>query len=244
MRTILLIIEYDGTAYSGWQVQPNGLAVQQVVEDALAHVVGAPVRLHSAGRTDAGVHALAMPAHLHTERNLPLTAFREGVNRFLPDDVAVKEAREMPVDFHARFAARGKWYRYTLYRGAVRSPLKVRRSWHVAGHLDLAAMRQAAQLMIGEHDFRAFRSAACAAKGTVRTLSAVDFNESGELLHIDVRGSGFLKNMVRMLVGTLVEIGRGKRPVADVSRLLTGDSQLRCGATAPPQGLCLMEVRY
>ncbi|MDT8441728.1 MAG: tRNA pseudouridine(38-40) synthase TruA [Desulfuromonadales bacterium] len=244
MRTILLIIEYDGTAYSGWQIQPNGLAVQQVVEEALARVVGVPVRLHSAGRTDAGVHARAMPAHLQTDRSLPLAAFREGVNRFLPADVAVKEVREMPADFHARFAARGKWYRYTLYRGAIRSPLVARCSWHLPGQLDLVAMRQAAQLLVGEHDFRAFRSSACSAQGTVRRLTAVEIDAAGELLQIDVHGSGFLKNMVRMLVGTLVEIGRGKRPVADIPRLLAGDSPLRCGVTAPPQGLCLMEVRY
>lgn len=244
MHTILLIIEYDGTAYSGWQIQPNGLTVQQVVEEALSKVIGQPVRLHSAGRTDAGVHARAMPAHFLTDKNWPLSAFCQGVNRFLPEDVAIRDVRLATSDFHARFAARGKWYRYTLYRGAMRSPLTARYSWHVPGDLDLAVMREAGRCLIGQHDFRAFRSAACMARTSVRQIFAVDLEPSSDFLTMDVRGSGFLKNMVRMLIGTLVEIGQGKRPVDDIPRLLSGNSSLRAGATAPPQGLCLMDVDY
>ena len=244
MRTILLIVEYEGTAYCGWQVQPNGLAVQQVVEDALAQLVGEPVRLHSAGRTDAGVHARAMPAHFVTEKPWPLSAFREGVNRFLPADVAIREVREVASDFHARFSASGKWYRYTLYRSNVRSPLTARTAWHLPGQLDLTLMQQAAELLVGHHDFRAFRSSSCAAKTTKRELFTAVIDQQGEFVYFDIRGSGFLKNMVRMLVGTLVEIGQAKRPVDDIPRLLSGDQVLRAGATAPPHGLCLMEVWY
>lgn len=244
MRTILLILEYDGTEFAGWQLQPNGRSVQEVVEQALIELLGEPVRVHSAGRTDAGVHARAMPVHFTTQRTLPLRAFRDGLNRLLPNDVAVYEAYEMPEGFHARFKARQKWYRYTLDRRSIRSPLSGRRAWQVRGTLDLAAMREAAKLLVGEHDFSAFRASGCAAKSTVRQLNAVDLIEEGTLLHIDVRGSGFLRNMVRMLVGTLVDVGRGKRPAADVTRLLAGEPGLRSGPTAPAHGLCLMTVDY
>ncbi|MCM2265343.1 MAG: tRNA pseudouridine(38-40) synthase TruA [Desulfuromonadales bacterium] len=244
MRNILLLIEYDGTDFAGWQLQPNGRSVQEVVEAGLMELLGEPVRLHSAGRTDAGVHACVMPAHFATERNLPLRAFRDGLNRLLPGDVAVHEAYEMPETFHARFNARGKWYRYTIDRRSVRSPLAGRRSWQVRGTLDLAAMQEAAALMVGEHDFAAFRTSGCAAKTTVRRLDSIDLVEDETFLHVDVRGSGFLKNMVRMLVGTLIEIGQGKRPATDVDLLLTRTQGVRAGATAPPHGLCLMAVDY
>ena len=244
MRTILLLLEYDGTGFAGWQLQPNGRSVQEVVEGALAALLGEPVRLHSAGRTDAGVHARAMPAHFTTGRPLPLRAFRDGLNRLLPVDIAVSEAREMPAEFHARFSARGKWYRYTILRSPVRSPLLARAAWQLRGVLDLAAMRAAAALLAGEHDFAAFRASGCAARTTVRRLDSIALTEDGALLHIDVRGSGFLRNMVRMLTGTLVEIGRGKRPIQDVERLLANETGVRCGPTAPPQGLCLMAVTY
>src|SRR5512139_1938512 len=172
MRTILLILEYDGSAYAGWQLQPNGRSVQAEVEGSLAELLGKPVRLHSAGRTDAGVHARAMPAHFTTTCDLPLRAFRDGLNRLLPADVAVRAVYEMPAGFHARFGAEEKWYRYTIDRRAVRSPLDRRASWQVRGALDLAAMRDAASLLVGEHDFAAFRSSACAARTTVRCLAS------------------------------------------------------------------------
>jgi len=244
MRTILLLLEYDGTDFAGWQLQPNGRSVQEVVETALAELLGEPVRIHAAGRTDAGVHACVMPAHFATERDLPLRAFRDGLNRLLPVDVAVHEAYEMPETFHARFSARGKWYRYTIDRRTVRSPLAGRRSWQVRGALDLAAMREAAALLVGEHDFAAFRTSGCAAKTTVRRLDSIDLVEEGTFLHVDIHGSGFLKNMVRMLIGTLIEIGQGKRPAADIDRLLSREPGVRAGATAPPHGLCLMAVDY
>jgi tRNA pseudouridine38-40 synthase len=244
MRTILLILEYDGTGFSGLQLQPNGRSVQEVVERALGELLGEPVRLHSAGRTDAGVHARAMPAHFRTERNLPLRAFRDGLNGLLPDDVAVYAAYEVPETFHARFKARGKWYRYTIDRRRVRSPLSGRRAWQVRGSLDLALMCQGAALLVGEHDFAAFRASGCAAKTTVRRLDSIDLHEDDTFLHVDVRGSGFLRNMVRMLVGTLVDVGKGKRPVGDIPRLLANEPGLRSGPTAPPHGLCLMSVDY
>lgn len=244
MRTILLILEYDGTDFAGWQLQPNGRSVQEVVERALGELLGESVRVHSAGRTDAGVHARFMPAHFTTARDLPLQAFRDGLNRLLPGDVAVREAHEVEKNFHARFKARGKWYRYSIDRSAVRSPLSGRTSWQVRGTLDLVAMREAAELLVGEHDFRSFRVSGCAAKETVRRIHSISLIEEGGLLHIDVRGTGFLRNMVRLIVGTLVEVGKGKRPVSDIARLLVYEPGVRAGVNAPPQGLCLMAVDY
>jgi tRNA pseudouridine38-40 synthase len=244
MRTILLNIEYDGTAYFGWQVQPNGPTVQDVVEKALQKIVGCEVRIHSSSRTDAGVHARDMAVHFRTESHLPLTAFREGANAFLPDDVVIREAREMPENFHARYSSKGKWYRYTIYNAAVRSPLACRASWHLRGSLDLELMREAADVLVGEHDFQAFRTRGCVAKSTVREIYQVDIIADQEFIHLDFRGSGFLRNMVRILVGTIAEIGQGRRPLEDLEKLLNGDSNLNSGATAPAQGLCLQEVWY
>jgi tRNA pseudouridine38-40 synthase len=243
-RTILLLIEYDGTDFSGWQLQPNGRSVQAVVERALGELLGGEVRVHSAGRTDAGVHARSMPAHFTTTRDLPLQAFRDGLNRLLPNDVVVREAHEVGKNFHARFKARGKWYRYSIDRSAVRSPLSGRTSWQVRGMLDLVAMREAADLLVGEHDFRAFRVSGCAANETVRRIFSIALIEEEGLLHIDVRGTGFLRNMVRLIVGTLVEVGKGKRPISDIVRLLAFEPGVRAGVNAPPQGLCLMAVDY
>jgi tRNA pseudouridine38-40 synthase len=244
MRTILLTVEYDGTAYVGWQSQLNGLAVQDVVESALVQVLREEVRIHSSGRTDAGVHARNMPAHFRTTSTLPLSAFCAGVNRFLPVDVVIREAREMPADFHARYSAKGKWYRYTIYCGAVRSPLANRSAWHLRSKLDLDLMRSAADALIGKHDFHAFRTSGCVATTTVRDIFQVEIIADREFVYIDFKGSGFLRNMVRILTGTLVEIGQGKRPKSDLQRLLLGETGVICGPTAPAHGLCLLEVWY
>jgi tRNA pseudouridine38-40 synthase len=242
MKTIKLVLEYDGTNYVGWQIQPNGLSVQEVVQNALGKVLGKEVHLIASGRTDAGVHARGMVVHFSTDRDLPLTAFREGVNRYLPRDVAVREAAAVSPDFHARFSARGKWYRYTLYLGLVRSPLMERTSWHIRSALDVKAMEKAAVAFVGSNDFSAFRSSGCDARTTVREIFSVDLSRQKELLLIDVKGEGFLRNMVRVMVGTLVEIGLGKRPFYDVEILLREGRREKAGRTAPPQGLCLMAV--
>ena len=244
MRTIKLILEYDGTNYAGWQIQPNGLSIQQVVEEALAKMLKEPVRVHSSGRTDAGVHARGMVAAFATVKGLPLRAFSDGLNSLLPPDIAVKEAHDMPEGFSPRFDATGKHYRYTIHRGARRSPLCRHYAWHVRGALNLAAMEQAARHMVGEHDFASFRTAGCAARTTVRRIDSLDLVEEGELLHLDVKGSGFLRNMVRIMVGTLVDVGLGRRRADDVALLFEGVGVRAAGPTAPPQGLCLMEVYY
>ncbi|PKN13631.1 MAG: tRNA pseudouridine(38-40) synthase TruA [Deltaproteobacteria bacterium HGW-Deltaproteobacteria-4] len=244
MRTIRLTIEYDGTAYVGWQRQAKGRSIQQLLEEALGQIVREKVVLHSSGRTDAGVHARAMIAHFRTESPFPLVAFREGVNRFLPDDIAVREAVEETRDFHARFSAGGKWYRYRIFTAPVRSPAFTRTAWHIRQDLDFATMAAAARFFVGRHDFAAFRTTSCDARTTIREIYSLDLQRDGEIITIDVHGSGFLRHMVRIIVGTLVEIGLHKRPAEDIPRLLAREPGLRAGVNAPPQGLCLMEVYY
>jgi tRNA pseudouridine38-40 synthase len=244
MARIKLIVAYDGTAYVGWQYQPNGISVQQRLEQALQQLTGIIHTVYSSGRTDSGVHARGMVCHLTTERDLPLSAWREGVNRFLPDDIAVRHVELVDDQFHARFSARGKHYRYTILRDPVRSPLESKTSWQVKQPLDLEKMRQAARDFLGQHDFSAFRTSGCSAKTTTRKIFSIDLSEAGSLLHIDIRGSGFLKNMIRMMCGTLVEIGRGKREVVVIRQLLEGDGVVAPPLTAPAHGLCLMEVWF
>lgn len=244
MSVVRLIIEYDGTQYVGWQRQPNGVAIQQVVEEALDEVCGGAHVLFSSGRTDAGVHARGMVAHFATENLLPMGAYREGINRLLPSDIVVRDAAVVPDDFHARYSAKGKWYRYSICAAPIRSPLAGRYSWHVRSILDLSCMRQAAALFVGEHDFSAFRATGCSARTTVRRIFSVDVTAAEDLIHVDVRGTGFLRNMIRIMVGTLVEVGRGKRPPEEIGDMLIDCRRAQAGITAPPQGLCLMEVFY
>ena len=244
MRTIKLIIEYDGTNYAGWQVQPNGLAIQQVIEEALEKMLKVPVRIYSSGRTDAGVHARGMVAAFRTERKLPLRAFAEGLNTLLPNDIAVQDASEAAADFDPRRDALAKHYRYTIYCGPRRSPLTRLYTWHLKDELDIQAMREGAALFVGEHDFARFRTSGCAAMTTVRRIDSVEICGNGDTIHIDVKGSGFLRNMVRIMAGTLVEIGRGRRNPRTVAAILAGDEGAAAGATAPSRGLCLMEVMY
>ena len=244
MPKIKLIIEYDGTDYVGWQYQPNGVSVQQRLEQALEQLTGAVHVVHSSGRTDAGVHAQGMACHLVSDRLLPMSAWCEGLNRFLPEDIVVRHAEEVDENFHARFSASGKHYRYSILCDAIRSPLQRRHSWQVKYSLDFGMMQQAAEQFVGVHDFSAFRTAGCAAETTVREVFSSSLSQHGRLLYIDICGSGFLKNMVRMMVGTLVEVGRGKRPPADIDRLLAAPGSCAPALTAPAHGLCLIEVFY
>jgi tRNA pseudouridine38-40 synthase len=244
MRNIKLIIEYDGTAYCGWQVQPNGITIQEVMQGALLRLLGEPAKLRSSGRTDAGVHARGMVACFNTEKGLPLRAFREGLNSMLPADIAVRDACEVPLPFNPRADALAKHYRYTILLDNLRSPLARHTAWRLQGRLDLDAMREACALFVGEHDFAAFRASNCAAKTTVRRINSLDLVQEGPFIHLEVNGTGFLKNMVRIIAGTIQEVGVGRRAPGDVTRLLReGDRQVS-GMTAPPHGLCLMEVFY
>ncbi len=244
MVRVVLTVAYDGSAYVGWQCQPNGISIQQRLEEAIEDLTGSFHRLHSSGRTDAGVHARAMICHCDTGSPLPLKAWREGLNSRLPVDIAVQDARLESFDFHARFSAKEKLYRYQILSALVRSPLERGQCWHVKKALDVDLMRVAALAFVGEHDFSSFRTTGCAAKTTVRNISQVDVRVAGQVIQVDVRGNGFLKNMVRMMVGTLVDIGLNKRPGADIEALLNRSGTVRPALTAPAHGLCLMKVFY
>ena len=244
MRTIKLTIQYDGTAYCGWQEQANGPSIQETVELALAKILGQRVRVQSSGRTDAGVHAEAMPAVFRTESSIPLKAFVDGVNCHLPEDIAIQSAEEVPEQFKVIGGARAKTYRYTIYNAPVRAPLQRRTSWHVRDQLDLQAMRTAAGDFIGEHDFASFRGQNCTAVTSRRRIDAVEINQDGPFIIIDVTGGGFLKYMVRIMAGTLVDVGRGRFAPEHVVALLEQPDRQRGGVTAPSQGLRLLQVSY
>ena len=244
MPTVLLTVAYDGTNYSGWQIQPNGLAVQEVVENALERLLKERVQVRSSGRTDAGVHARAMAAAFSTSRNLPLQAFVEGANRFLPSDIAIQSARIVPDGFKPITMAHAKQYRYTIINSSVRSPLDRLYSWQVREPLDLAAMKEAAGRFVGSHNFAAFRASNCVAKTTIRRIDSVQIDRNGSRITVDVIGGGFLKNMVRVMVGTLVDIGKGRFAPMDIDRLLQGGDRKEAGCTAPACGLCLIQVVY
>ena len=242
---VRLVIEYDGTRYVGWQVQPNGPSVQAEVERALATLRKGPVRVTAAGRTDAGVHALGQVVSLAEERPLPLKAYGKGMNALLPADIAVRDAGFEPDGFDARRSALGKRYRYRVENGGTRAPLSRLVAWQQFRPLDVAAMRDAAARLVGRHDFAAFQASDCACDHAVRDLKRLDvIGEPGGRIDFVVEATAFVKHMVRNLVGTLVEVGLGKRTPGSIDALLASGDRTKAGPTAPPQGLCLEEVFY
>jgi tRNA pseudouridine38-40 synthase len=244
MPRLKLTLEYEGTAYVGWQRQPNGVSVQEVVERALAALLGAEVEAVSAGRTDSGVHALGQVVAFDAPRALPLGAYLRGLSALLPADVAVVGAEEAEPDFDPRRWATGKRYRYLISNRPVCSPLHRRTHWEVFAPLDVGAMDEAARPLLGTHDFSAFRAANCEAKTTVRTLRELAVLGDGDVVQLELEGTAFLKHMVRNIVGTLVEVGRGERPVSWVAEVLASGDRTRAGPTAPAKGLVLVEVSY
>jgi tRNA pseudouridine38-40 synthase len=241
---VKLILEYDGTDYVGWQVQPNGPSVQSVVERALAELHGSPRRVTAAGRTDAGVHARGQVASFREERPLPLDAYVKGMNSLLPDDVAVRAASVEGDGFDARRSARGKRYRYRIELAPTRAPLTRRQAWQLFRPLDAGAMRAAAAALVGRHDFGAFQAADCASEHAVRDLLRLDVLAVPGGLEVVAEATAFVKHMVRNLVGTLVEVGVGRRDAGSMPALVASRDRARAGRTAPPQGLCLEEVFY
>ncbi len=246
-----MVLAYEGTGFHGWQRQPGGRrTVQAVIEEAWERICGRPVAVVGAGRTDAGVHALGQVAHAVTATRLGPEELTRALNAHLPEDVVVRELTEVGEGFHARYSARRKRYRYRLHRGCVRPVFERRRSLHVSYAFDLSRMRRAAEDLVGRKDYRAFAAAdparACYRHedGTVRTVSRAEFVEDGEMVFFDCEADGFLYKMVRTIVGTLLEIGRGRRPPGDISDILDSRDRRRAGPTAPAHGLCLEEVFY
>ena len=246
MPVYALRIEYDGGPFLGWQRQADGLSVQAVIEEAAARLQGdAPVQAVAAGRTDAGVHAEGQVVQLALDRDIAPDRLREALNfHSRPYPVAVLRAALAPSGWHARFAAERRGYRYRLLNRRARPALTEGRVWHVQHPLDAAAMHRAAQALLGRHDFSAYRAAACQAKTPLRTLDLLDVAQWGEEVVVTAEARSFLHHQVRNLVGTLVEVGLGKRPEGWPRQVLDGRDRTRAGQTAPPQGLCLTFVRY
>jgi tRNA pseudouridine38-40 synthase len=242
---VKLTLSYDGTRFVGWQVQPNGRSVQAEIERALGTLHKAPRRVTAAGRTDAGVHARAQVISFPEERPLPLGAYVKGMNALLPEDVAIRAASLEPDGFDARRSARGKRYRYVIENLPTRAPLTRLQAWQLFGPLDVAAMREAAAHLVGRHDFAAFQAADCAADHAVREVRRLEVQgEAGARIDLVVEATAFVKHMVRNFVGTLVEVGQGRRAAASMPALLGTGDRREAGRTAPPQGLFLEEVFY
>ncbi len=241
---IALGVEYDGSAFHGWQIQPGGGTVQDALQAALQEIAGVPVSVVCAGRTDAGVHAMGQVVHFDTEVLRPLTAWVRGANSFLPPAVAVRWAQAVPDDFHARFSAQGRRYRYVL----INRPQRVG-TWHgrVGWYhppLEVGAMQSAASLLLGQHDFSAFRAAECQANSPVRTLRRFAVQRQGDALLFDLEADAFLHHMVRNLVGSLVYVGQGKHPPEWARELLDGRDRRRAAPTFAAAGLYLAGVEY
>jgi tRNA pseudouridine38-40 synthase len=243
-RVHRVVVAYDGTDFSGWQRQPGMRTVQGCLEDALREMTGEDVFVRGAGRTDAGVHANGQVASFPLVARIPPRGLLKGLNSILPMDVALLDVAEVDAKFDARFSARGKVYRYTVWNHVVRSPLHERMSWHVRQALDMAPLVETAARLVGEHDFRAFRAADCQRRTTRRIVRRLDVERQGALLTFDVEATAFLKNMVRILVGTLVDVGRGRVAPEAVARMLEAGDRAAGGMTAPPQGLTLLRVLY
>jgi len=247
MPNFKIVLAYDGTDFVGWQRQANGTSIQGVLEDALRNLDQRDVAVAGAGRTDAGVHALGQVAAFSLARALSADAVVRALNAHLPDAIRVLSAEEVAPEFHPRFGARTKAYRYRIWNGDVISPFERRYAWHVSGALDVEAMAAAADSLVGAHDFAAFQASGASTSTTGRVVFSslvTRLSNHEPLVLYDVTGGGFLRYMVRIIVGTLVEIGRGRRPVAWMGDVLASRDRARAGPTAPPDGLFLVGVEY
>ena len=244
MRRIRTIISYDGTDYVGWQTQNNGVAVQEVVEKAILEVTGEPTSLQGSGRTDSGVHARAQVAHFDTTARMAADKFAVALNTHLPADIRVLFSEEVDPEFHARFSAKEKQYRYFVQIGPHADVFARRYALHAYMPLDLSLMNEAAALVEGTHDFSAFMSTGREVESAVRTVNLSQWEKQGKFLIYTVQGNGFLYNMVRILVGTMVGMGSGRIPADSMEKALTSLSRKDAGPTAPPHGLVLWRVKY
>lgn len=244
MRTIKLTVEYDGSRYHGWQYQDNALSVQEVLSRAISKLTGEEIMPEGAGRTDAGVHAFGQVASFRTDSTIPAEKFTPALNSFLPEDISIRTSEAVEDDFHARFSAHGKHYRYRIINTPQRSALWAKRAWHIREHLDFEAMREAAGYFLGHHSFEAFCAAGHHVKTFDRTIFCSEWHREEDFLIFDTRGDGYLYNMVRIMVGTMVDIGKGRFGPDVIKRAIESGERNMIGVTAPPSGLYLVEVYY
>ncbi|MBP3768823.1 MAG: tRNA pseudouridine(38-40) synthase TruA [Lachnospira sp.] len=244
MRRIKLIVAYDGTEYSGWQIQPEAQTIEMCLDKAIHELTGENVHVTGASRTDAGVHAYGNVAVFDTESTIPGDRFTFALNRFLPDSIVIQDSWEVSVDFHPRHCNTRKTYEYRILNTAVPLPQKRNFTWHVTGSIDIDKMREAAAYIVGEHDFKSFCCVRTQAESTVRTIYSLEVLQEGSEIIIRIKGNGFLYNMVRIITGTLIQVGKGRFKPEYVKQMLEAKDRTVAGQTAPPQGLTLVGIEY
>jgi tRNA pseudouridine38-40 synthase len=245
MRNIKLTIEFNGTNYHGWQIQKDENTVQQILRDALCKILNRPITLHGSGRTDAGVHALGQVANFLTDATMDLGSLRLAVNSIIPKDIVVKQAEEAGLTFHARYSAKSRTYWYLVWNSSVRSAFYERFSWHIVHSLNVPSMREAAQCLIGTHDFLSFQGADKENGHAVREVKSFYFRETRQnLIIFSISANAFVKHMVRNIIGTLADVGKGKMSVEEFKTVLEKRDRTLAGITAPAQGLFLKSVHY
>jgi len=244
VRNIKLTIQYDGSRYHGWQTQPGKRTIQGELVEAVSNLVGVRTYVHGASRTDAGVSALGQVALFEIDSPIPMENFPKAINGRLPRDIVVISAEEVPGGFDLMGGVKSKLYRYTIYTGRHRPVLRLNQCWHIPKKLDVEAMNQAAKLLVGTKDFKSFASAADRREDSVRTIFRCDVSAEDKWIYIDVEGDSFLYNMVRNIVGTLVEVGRGRWKPEKINEILEAKDRTAAGPLAPAQGLCLMWIKY
>ena len=244
MRNIKLIIEYDGKDYNGWQKQPNKLNIQGEIERAIEEITGEKVDLIASGRTDAGVHALAQVANFKIEKNIPIEKIPYALNSKLKKSIRIKEAEEVEEKFHSRYTCKRKTYRYIINNSIQGTAIYRNLQYHFPEKLDERKMDEAVKYLIGEHDFKSFKASGTSSKSSVRTIYDAKVTKDAEIITIELTGNGFLYNMVRIIAGTLVDVGIGKIEPKDVEKILLAKDRLKAGKTLPPTGLYLVSVKY
>ena len=245
MRNIKLLIEYDGTNYQGWQIQPKGPTIQGILEEKLGLLTRESVQLVGSGRTDSGVHALGQVAHFKTESQMDIRSMQRALNSLLPPDIVIQKAEEVDEGFHARKHSKSKIYEYRILNRNLRSAFHRGYVWYMPQKLNLAEMKKATQGLVGEHDFLAFRTVGSSTRTTIRRVTRAEWKRGRDgLIRFEIEANGFLKQMVRSIVGTLVEVGKGKINPEEFQKILTSKDRKKAGPTAPAQGLFLKEVKY
>lgn len=241
---VKLVVAYEGTNYCGWQIQPNGITIEQVLNETLSSLLGEEITVTGASRTDAGVHSLGNVAVFETHTKMPAEKISFALNQRLPEDIVVQESCQVPEDFHPRFSKSRKTYEYRILNCRFRQPLERRTSYFYHYPLDVSAMQKAAAYLVGEHDFTSFASVHAQTNTYVRTIYALDVVREGDMIRIRVQGNGFLYNMVRIIAGTLIQVGAGIKKPEDMESILAGRDRELAGPTAPAHGLTMIGLEY
>ena len=244
MKRVKIVVAYDGTNYHGWQIQPNEVSVEEIINNKLSELTGEEIKIIGASRTDAGVHAMGNVAVFDTESRIPGEKFSYALNQRLPEDIRVQSSEEVTQDFHPRYCDCCKTYRYQILNAEFPIPTQRLYSHFIYYDLDVKAMRQAAQYLVGEHDFKSFCSSKTSVEDTVRTIYDVKITSDDQMISIFVKGNGFLYNMVRIIAGTLIEVGLGRKQPEEIKEILKQQDRQIAGPTAPAKGLTLMQIDY